>query len=283
MSEDRPDLTAYVLVYDGENGVRMTRADAVPASLSMERRLGWEPWEPWTASDVEFELEAEPPAPPRRRGRVLSGVAGLCVLGLALGMTLRSPSPDPPARIASALPEASPPPSPAARPAPVERPKASAPRAPAKAKGQVARRAAPSPPRRQAAVASRRARLASVAHRSAPAAKHLRVAAALADDGSVAAASGPGFERSLVDCARAFSRAQRVVCGDPSLTDADRRLDHALQAAARAGAPPEQLQAQQEVWRTRRDLAARESRREVARVYEERIEELEAIGSEPPD
>nr|MEA2799725.1 hypothetical protein [Phenylobacterium sp.] len=79
----------------------------------------------------------------------------------------------------------------------------------------------------------------------------------------------PGF-----DCASARSAAQQMVCGDPELAAADQRMNRAYRAALDAGAPEDQLRSEQQDWLGIREDAARHSRRAVASIYEQRIEDL---------
>ena len=77
------------------------------------------------------------------------------------------------------------------------------------------------------------------------------------------------------DCADARTPARRMVCEDPQLAAADRRMARAYRAAVAAGAPERQLRLEQRDWLDLRDDAARRSRRAVADVYQQRIEDLE--------
>jgi uncharacterized protein YecT (DUF1311 family) len=76
------------------------------------------------------------------------------------------------------------------------------------------------------------------------------------------------------DCAAARSAAQQMVCGDPELADADRRMNRAYRAALAAGAPQDQLRLEQQDWLGIREDAARHSRRAVVQIYEQRIDDL---------
>ncbi|WP_372785132.1 hypothetical protein [Phenylobacterium sp.] len=76
------------------------------------------------------------------------------------------------------------------------------------------------------------------------------------------------------DCALARSLGQQLACEDPELADADRRMTRAYRAALAAGAPPDELRAEQQDWLSIREDAARHSHRAVAEIYEQRIEEL---------
>jgi uncharacterized protein YecT (DUF1311 family) len=76
------------------------------------------------------------------------------------------------------------------------------------------------------------------------------------------------------DCAAAGTAAEQMVCGDPELAAADRRMNRAYRAALDAGAPEDQLRSEQQDWLGIREDAARHSRRAVASIYEQRIDEL---------
>lgn len=82
------------------------------------------------------------------------------------------------------------------------------------------------------------------------------------------------------DCRSARSYGRQIVCGDPELAAADRRMTRALAAAIAAGAPRQDVQADQDDWELIREDAARHSRRAVANIYAQRIEELEALAKQ---
>jgi len=73
----------------------------------------------------------------------------------------------------------------------------------------------------------------------------------------------------------AESRAEALLCGDPKLAAADRRLAAAYRRAVQAGASPDRLRRQQGRWLAARETAAEEAPWAVAQVYEARISELE--------
>lgn len=79
-------------------------------------------------------------------------------------------------------------------------------------------------------------------------------------------------------CARVSSAAERVLCANPDIEAADARLRRAYGQALEEGADPIRLARDQAEWRQARDQAA--SRDAMARVYAQRIEELER---EAPD
>jgi len=82
-------------------------------------------------------------------------------------------------------------------------------------------------------------------------------------------------------CRDAGSYAEEVVCGDPRLAAADRRLRQAYDRALEAGASPRRLDRQQGRWLAAREDAARDDPRAVADVYEARIAELEDMAAYP--
>jgi uncharacterized protein YecT (DUF1311 family) len=83
-------------------------------------------------------------------------------------------------------------------------------------------------------------------------------------------------------CANAGGRAAQMVCADPGLADADRELNRAYRRALRSGVPTDQLRDEQRDWLAIREEAARRSPRAVARIYEQRIDELNQIAEEGP-
>ena len=86
--------------------------------------------------------------------------------------------------------------------------------------------------------------------------------------------------RPSFDCRYARSRSEEMVCGDPSLAEADRRLARAFRGATEAGVPYRQLRAEQDDWLSIREAAARRSPEAVASIYDQRIEELEAMAQD---
>lgn len=73
----------------------------------------------------------------------------------------------------------------------------------------------------------------------------------------------------------AGSRAEALICENPQLAAADRRLARAYREAAEAGAPEWRLRRQQNRWLAARERAAEEAPWAVAEVYDARIAELE--------
>lgn len=91
----------------------------------------------------------------------------------------------------------------------------------------------------------------------------------------MAAADGP--------CGAGASRAAQMVCSDPDLSAADRALNRAYRRALRSGAmPPGQLRAEQQDWLSIREDAARRSPRALAGLYDQRIDELNALADDGP-
>ncbi|MET0271919.1 MAG: lysozyme inhibitor LprI family protein [Phenylobacterium sp.] len=71
--------------------------------------------------------------------------------------------------------------------------------------------------------------------------------------------------------------AEQMICEDPRLASADRRLNRAYQRAMGSGVPPRELRAEQQDWLDIREQAAERSPRALASVYEQRIDELNAL------
>lgn len=93
-----------------------------------------------------------------------------------------------------------------------------------------------------------------------------------------------GREQASFDCRRAASYAEEMVCSDPALAAADRHLARAFQRAVRLGVPYDLLQSEQNNWIMVREEAARRSPRAVAAIYDQRIEQLNAMArGEGPD
>ena len=79
-----------------------------------------------------------------------------------------------------------------------------------------------------------------------------------------------------LNCDHPASPGQRIVCQDPQLVEADRRMVMAYGRASAAGAPPSVLWQEQVSWLNAREDAARRSNSAVAMLYRERIRDLEA-------
>lgn len=82
------------------------------------------------------------------------------------------------------------------------------------------------------------------------------------------------------NCRFARSWAEQMVCEDPELAAADRRLDDAYEQAIAAGITRGSLRREQDQWLRARDEAARDSRQAVRQAYDERIAELLMIARE---
>jgi uncharacterized protein YecT (DUF1311 family) len=91
--------------------------------------------------------------------------------------------------------------------------------------------------------------------------------------------------RAGFDCAGASGLAEQMVCSDPDLAAADREMSRAYRRALRAEGSSGALRADQRDWLGIREDAAHRSRRALAQVYQQRIDELNAAADEagPPD
>jgi uncharacterized protein YecT (DUF1311 family) len=81
------------------------------------------------------------------------------------------------------------------------------------------------------------------------------------------------------DCT-AGGLADQMVCADVGLAEADREMNRAYGRALRAGISPSALGADQRDWLGIREEAAHHSRRALAQVYRQRIDELNAAAYE---
>ncbi len=261
---DKPD---YVLIYDGEGGVRMAPAGA-RIDVPPEGHISWP-----SERETTLALETATVAAPRRPAYVLPalGAVCLCVIGLGLGLAAR------PDLSAIAKP----------KPAPM-RPAPSQTLQPTDAQMQVMVLAPPPAPvsapasgaaRLEVLPADQRRGAAPAVPAAAPAAPPLLQVTAPAHPvaSQAAATDASAIERD--DCRDAGSPAEIMVCRDPDLTRADRRLARAFRAAARSGVPLGQLRAEQDDWLDIREDAAERSPRAVAQIYDQRIEELEAMAA----
>jgi uncharacterized protein YecT (DUF1311 family) len=83
------------------------------------------------------------------------------------------------------------------------------------------------------------------------------------------------------DCSMAGSVAEQLVCEDPALSRADQRLHQAYARALQSGAlPRRELRNEQLDWLAARESAARRSPFEVRSLYEQRIDELNALADD---
>ena len=111
----------------------------------------------------------------------------------------------------------------------------------------------------------------------APAIRQPPPLAAPAEPG-VAQVQRQGPARAGFDCSGARSPAEAMVCGDPELAAADREMSRAYRRALQSGsAPAGAVRQDQRDFLDIREDAARHSRRALAQVYRQRIEELNAI------
>ncbi|HEX6859401.1 MAG TPA: lysozyme inhibitor LprI family protein [Caulobacteraceae bacterium] len=83
--------------------------------------------------------------------------------------------------------------------------------------------------------------------------------------------------RPSFNCRYARSPSERMVCADPNLAAADRRLARAYTQAVDSGVPERVLRRQQDVWLNAREQAASYGPEEVERVYDARIAELRSM------
>jgi uncharacterized protein YecT (DUF1311 family) len=244
---DKPD---YVLVYDGEGGVRMAPA-GTRVEVPPEPHINWPP-------EPDLRLPEATVTAPRRPAYVLPvvGAACLCVAGLGLGFVARprleavsAPPPAPMQPVAGRMQVAVSPPTPAAV-------------TPSTTRLEVL----PPEQRRPAA-------------RTAATAPRFPSARTVAADSPPQAAADASAVEPFDTCQDGRSPAEAMVCADPDLARADRRLARAFRAAARSGVPLRQLRAEQDDWLEIREDAAQHSPRAVAQVYDQRIEELEAMAA----
>ncbi|MFC3071394.1 lysozyme inhibitor LprI family protein [Phenylobacterium soli] len=86
--------------------------------------------------------------------------------------------------------------------------------------------------------------------------------------------------RAGADCASAAGLADQMICGDPEVAAADREMNRAYRRALQAVARPGALRADQRDWLAIREDAAHHSRRALAQVYQQRIDELNAAAED---
>lgn len=212
-----------------------------------------DPWAGTTYHGFAGPAEVLPPAPSRlsrsraSRKLLLGGVAAAAVLGLVLGFAARPKLVQP-----------------ASRPAPMQ----PAARAPAETLDIEINKPvilpAPKPTGRLEVLPPDLAR-------SAP----RMVAAPRVEARPQAAAAS--------DCRALGSAAEQLVCEDPALSRADWRLQQAYDRAMRSGAmPARDLRDEQQDWMAIREDAARRSPFAVRRLYEQRIDELNALAEDGP-
>ena len=76
-------------------------------------------------------------------------------------------------------------------------------------------------------------------------------------------------------CDGALSQAEAMVCGDPGLAAADRRMQRSWRRALESGADPDDLRHDQRDWLRARDEAAADGPQAVAALYNQRIQDLD--------
>lgn len=89
-----------------------------------------------------------------------------------------------------------------------------------------------------------------------------------------------GRVRPSFDCRAARSQAEQMVCQDPALAAADRRMAQAFRRATQSGVPYGELRGEQDDWLSIREAAARRSPEAVASIYDQRTQELEAMSED---
>ncbi|WP_395674523.1 lysozyme inhibitor LprI family protein [Phenylobacterium sp.] len=208
----------------------------------------------------------EPAAkPPRRLDRrlILGGVAGALVLGLGLGLLSRPQFVEPADR--RPMQPVTPVPVEVLAPAPQPMPK-------------VAGRLEVLPPdmaRQAAAAPVVRAPAAPDTGEPVVARAPMGPPVGLPEIIRAPRRASPSF-----DCGSARTQAEAMVCADPDLAAADRRLSRAYERAIDAGVPRRELRAEQDDWLAIREDAARRSPDAVASIYEQRTRELNDLAEE---
>lgn len=245
-----------------------------------------EPWAGTTYNGFAGQAAAPPPPAPRPpqdrvpRKLVIGGVAGAVALGLVFGLWARPDFGDdgkarePMKAVTRA--EAVSPPVPVEVAAPVAPP---VPRAdgPLEVLPPELARAAPAP------------RSAPMVRAQAP--RPVVVAPSAGESAAPVVARAPELapfvparRRAEADpsfnCRYARSPSEEMVCSDPVLAAADRRLNRAYERAIASGIPARELRAEQDDWLGIREDAARRSPRAVANVYEQRIRELNDLAED---
>jgi hypothetical protein len=271
----RSDAPEYVLVPDGQGGLRMARADAAGASAWDTDPVSLDPA---SASPAAFPPAAGPPAEGPDMGRAMAVALGVCLLGVVLGVSLlhhrgaAAPAVAPLAAAAptprslTIVPDAPPPraalasilPPPLTDPGPANAIPAAAVRAP-----------------------SAVAHVPTMVALAQPAtAQPGRVPAPMAASAETRGSPASADAADLDENGCGGSPADRMVCGDQELGDFDREMRRDLRAAAGAGVPVEELRTGQSDFARRRDAAARRSPEALAEIYDQRIIELERLIAE---
>jgi uncharacterized protein len=84
----------------------------------------------------------------------------------------------------------------------------------------------------------------------------------------------PASALAALDCSRAKTNTEKLLCSNPRLAEADERLAYAFRGAIRRGADPKVLMEAQGVWiREARDVC--NDVECMLKAYEERISDLD--------
>jgi uncharacterized protein len=85
----------------------------------------------------------------------------------------------------------------------------------------------------------------------------------------------PPAAMAALDCSRAKTNSEKLLCSNSRLAEADQRLAYAFRGAIRRGADPKELMDAQRVWvRDARDVCNQVEC--MLKAYEERISDLDS-------
>lgn len=254
------------------------------------------PGEPWPDTTYGgFSGPGPAPEPPRRwrprvsRNQLMIGAAAAVVLGLAVGLWAR---PNLSGKAAATPDEAA-----AGRAVPIEvdptLPPGSQPKPAGKLEvlppGQMAEAARPAepapPPEVMAPLPAVPAEAPPRLQVPQPQVPPPQAPSPPAQIGPAPALQAPPVARARAsfDCTNARPGAEQMVCSDPALAAEDRELAQAYRRALASGAPPGQIRAEQRDWIAIREDAARYSRRALAQVYAQRIQDLNRLADDAPE
>ncbi len=91
----------------------------------------------------------------------------------------------------------------------------------------------------------------------------------------VMALTFPASTHAALDCSRAKTNTEKMLCSNPRLAEADERLAFSFRGAIRRGADPKELMEAQRAWiRDARDIC--NDVECMLRAYEERISDLDS-------